>query len=247
MTRAVTLKTNDRPPSKPIFDEAEIRKGIASRLKPFDDPFTLHIWGEAEGPPRKRADAVLRTFKAVTHGPIGLQLATKNKAEKGILSHVVDIMTPASVTNGNEKVDEWFFALMHEFGGLINLGVTVNKNIGSTGTISQHHDWTEESIASAKADNFSSAAVSDGGNAADIGHATRQTMSSMFYWTLDRVAQFEIQNLIHWPIGKPYPLIWNPENGLHRYDVPSGGDNHAYHLHGDFRHSRPWGGSVARY
>ncbi len=246
--RAYTAKTGDRPPSKPIYQDADLRKTMSARLRPFSGPFTIHVWGKPEGPPRERADAVERGYKIATHAGTGLGLAIMNAADKGILVRVIDVATPASVTNGNEKVDAFYFAVVKQFSpGVQNLGATVNKTIGSTGTLSQHHDWTEEDDGNSwKLDGFSSIYVSDGGNAIDVAHASRATMRDIWNVGLLRHAEFDIQNLIHWPLGSPYPLIWNPENGAHRYDVPPGGSNHADHVHADFIHSRPWGGSTPR-
>lgn len=138
--RAVVLRTGDKPPSKPIMDEAALRKSMASRLRPFTPPFTLHPWGRPEGPPRGRGEAVARAFKSATHAGTGYVVAVLNEAGKGILVRVVDVVVPASVTDANEKVDRWFVGLRDEFSpGLLNLGCTVCKFVGTTSTPSQHN------------------------------------------------------------------------------------------------------------
>lgn len=69
-------------------------------------------------------------------------------------------------------------------------------------------------------------------------------MTAMWEWSLDRKESLEIVNLIHWPLGSDYPLIWNAAGGVHRYDVPPGGSTHDNHVHADFVPSRPYDGSV---
>lgn len=243
--RAVILRTNDKPPSKPILDDSW-RKNLAARLRPFEDPFTLHPWGKPEGPPRGRGEAVDRAFKQSSHAGTGFVLAVLNKNDKGVLIRVADVVVPASATDANEKVDRWFIGLRDEFSpGLLNYGCTVCKWIGNTGTPSQHNPWTELSAAVAKAQGFTSAEVSDFGNAGDMAHSSGQrVMTQMWEWSLENKDDLEIQNLIHWPLGSSYPLIWNPENGVHRYVVPSGGSTHDNHVHADFRPGRPFATST---
>lgn len=243
--RAWQVRTGDRPPSAPITDEGDLRKAIAGRLSQFDDPFTLHPWGKPEGPPRKRSDAVDRAFAQSTHAQTGFVLGVRNSKGKGILIRVLDIVVPASATDANEKVDRWFVMMRSRFSpGLLNLGATVCKSIGSTSTPSQHNPWSELSAPQAKAQAFSSAGVSDRGNAADLSHSGgRAVMKRMWSATLDARVELEVQNVIHWPLGEPYPLIWNPARGIHRYVIPRGGSTHDNHVHADFAPSRPYGAS----
>lgn len=241
--RAYTFKTNDKPPSKPVGSDSGVRKAIASRLRPFDAPFRLRRHGDSPGPWRQREEAVDKATAAVLHGAVGLALEVRNKAGKGILCRVVDVVTPASVTTGNEKVDEWFHVLQAEFSpGLINVGALVCKSIGSTSTPSQHSNWGPLSSSTAKSNRFSSGASSAGGNAIDIAHS-RAVMKKIWEFGLAHADDFDICNLIHWPLGSPTPLIWNEGGGVHVYNVPSGGSNHSDHVHADFNPGRPFDGS----
>jgi hypothetical protein len=241
--RAYTFKTNDKTPSKPVTSDDDVRKNISSRLRAFEGPFRLRRHSDTAGPWRERADAVDKANAAILHGAVGLAVEVRNKAQKGVLCRVVDVITPASVTTGNEKVDEWFQVLAAEFSpGLINVGALVCKTIGSTSTPSQHSNWSAMSTSDARSFRFTSGASSAGGNAIDIAHS-RTTMKKIWEFGLDHHNDFDICNLIHWPLGSPTPLIWNEGGGIHVYDVPSGGSNHSDHVHCDFNPTRPTGSS----
>jgi hypothetical protein len=243
--RAYVLRTNDKALSKPITDDDKLRQAIASRMRPFEDPFRLREHGDAPGPWLKRAPAIDRVTAKTLHGAVGLAIELRNKAGKGIVSRVIDVRVPSSITNANEKVDRWFLGLDSNCGpGILNLGCTVCKSIGSTSSRSQHSPWTPLSTTQAKAAGFSSASVSDEGNAGDAAHSGgRAAMKKMWEWSLANRDDLGIVNLIHWPIGSPTPLIWNEAGGIHVYDVPPGGSNHSDHVHADFSPSRPFGNS----
>jgi hypothetical protein len=245
--RAYGIKTNDKPFSKPITEDEKLRRAIATRLRPMEGPFRLREHGDPPGVWLPRDVAVDRITARTLHGPIGLATECRNGQGKGVLVRVMDVVVPSSVTNGNEKVDTWVWALNTEFNpGVLNYGVTVCKHIGSTGYRSQHTPWTQLSGSVSKAQGFSQPAVSDEGNAGDMAHAKgRVTMKKMWEFSLANRAELDICNLIHWPSGSPYPLIWNAGGGVHRYDVPYGGSDHSDHVHADFNPNRPYGGSVA--
>jgi hypothetical protein len=245
--RAYTVKTNDKKPSSPIAEDEKLRPSIASRMRPFNDPFRLREHGDLPGPWLKRSDAIDRITAKTLHGAVGLATDLRNKAGKGVMVRVIDVRVPSSITNANEKVDAWFLGLDTNCGpGILNLGCTVCKSIGSTGTRSQHSPWSQLSATQAKAAGFSSASVTDEGNAGDAAHSGGRTaMKKMWEWSYANREDLGIVNLIHWPIGSPTPLIWNEAGGIHVYNTPPGGSNHSDHVHADFEPSRPSGTSSA--
>lgn len=236
------FRTNDRDWSN-TYGEDDVQSQFTTRLSNMDGPFHQRQQGEkAFGPYKPKLDASHAATHDLLAGDVGLVLAVLNKANLGVRARKMEYQLRVAATTGNELVDLLFGDVLSLYNpGVRNMGAMVDKNIGTTSTISQHHCFTALSGADAKA--FSTPAKSAGGNAIDVGHSNPKKMDEMFFGYIHVHDDFALQNVIHWPTTSHIPLIWNPESGIHPYSIPKGGSDHKGHVHFDFQPSRPTGSS----
>ena len=233
------FQTNDKPWGGIVPDE-KVESEFRRRLKPFDGPMHMREQGHKFGPYKVKPEIITNATNTMLREDVGVQVYVENKAEKGVRCRKVEYDIKLVATSGNEAIDRWATWIIENYNPGVQLwGAMVCRGIGSTGRPSQHSNWGP--IANWKNYCFSSYGGSKGGNAIDIHHVQRSVMTEMFYDSIKAADEFCLENLINWPIGSSHPLIWNPERGLHEYDVPRGGSNHFDHVHGDCRPSRTTG------
>lgn len=238
---AFIFQTNNARWSDPVLVQ-DLEREYRSRLRLIRGKLHKRRHGDPFGPfkPRREAIHVAVTEMSAQEDP-GLQTFLANIRGKGVRCRAVRIEDIA--TTGNYMIDRFFTALSVEFGpGLMNLGAGVCKNVGSTSTKSQHRFWS--AIASWRSWGFPTMASSAGANAIDWRFGNPRVLDESFYWAIAHADEFGLENIIHWPqVYRPSPwaLIWNPEGGLHRYVIPSGGSDHIGHGHADARPTRTSG------
>lgn len=220
--------------------EAEYRKRMRLMKGPFEGTAHHRVKFSAKAKPLAIHEAA--TILAHQNAP-GLVLALNNERHKGVTTRVEEL--GVSSTTGNYLVDQFFGWLAAEYGpGLVNLGALVCKNIGATSSPSQHSEWGP--IPDWGHFGFPNKAASEGGNAIDWyfakdgGYDAVRTDAS-FYAAIHNADALGLENIIHWPEQSSVPLIWNPERGLHTYDIPRGGSDHRTHGHADMRPTRTEG------
>ena len=206
---------------------------VKLRIRALSGPFSVN-GGDAV----TRSTAIERFEHALRQAKIGEFVRVSDSKQRVIRAKPVQLKVSVLPTNGNWKVDRYFGYMHSQYGRLNILGATVCKTIGTTSTPSQHSDWPP--LSNWKQAGFPGRESSAGGNAIDLA-ADKRTMKAMFYKAIDQAKELDVENVIHWPYDSNRPLIWNPEQGIHTYDIPPGGSDHKGHTHADFQPKRTGG------
>lgn len=242
---ALRLRNNEKSwETSEVVLVQDLESAYRSRMRLMKGPFTALVHHKPQGPPKVKPEAIHTAVTLLTHAhQAGYVLVLKNDRGRGVTARTEDLGTAS--TTGNFLADQFFAWLGTEYGaGLVNIGAMVCKSIGSTSTPSQHSDWA--TLPNYKLYGFPSRKSSGGGNAIDWyflwdGRYEATRTDEAFYTAIHNAEPLGIQNIIHWPVTSRVPLIWNPERGMHTYDVPLGGNDHRTHGHTDFRPSRTSG------
>ena len=159
------------------------------RIKPGSGPLGLTQDGELVGR-GDRKEVLGRLDRRLTNGDVGPTYRIRNA--KGVVVFRCREVIPAIDvidTNGNDKVDAVWSAVVAEFHGETFLGAYVCKHISGTSLMSQH------SYA----------------NALDIGGPSMAFLNEVADWLFARRDEFSIETII---VGD---RIWTRSGGWHAY------------------------------
>lgn len=214
-------------------DTYHLQALLKRRFENGEALYRFKPWRGKWGPSKSRDAVIGRVVNwARMVGEAGQVSYVKSLAD-GTVYAVRSVRYPVpDVTNGNSKVDLLVFVAKNEgFEQLESWGVTVCKNIGSTGTKSQHTNWAP--TRSWKSYGYASYEGSAGGNAIDVHFDSFTRMEEFADWCVRNFDRLDIQT-----------IIWNmrvytaDRRYWHTYNVPPGGSTHRDHVHVDFRPSR---------
>lgn len=146
--------------------------------------------------------ALLRLLLA---SKIGDFFTIQNKSHREIAVRVVDTRPNIIQTEGTDAIDRIYTRIMADFRNVESWGICSCRDIGTTGTISQHAYC----------------------NAWDL-HAAQDVMEAIFHFLIKHADELNVHTVIYnhriWSRERPY---------IHEYIVPPGGDDHETHVHVD--------------
>lgn len=150
------------------------RHALRQRALKHGGPVRVARRGDEYGPKKTVAEGVRSLYRRIRGGPVGEVYFLRTGDSTIFRVHKIDVAPPVTNTQGNDKIDKIYSAVMDRFDGVLDYGICNCRHIDGSSTWSQH-SWC---------------------NAWDIGAHTSREMDAIARFLVANRAEFSIEHVL---------------------------------------------------